>query len=73
MLLVAFIIEKNNYNNNNFELTLNQIFQSENKIFRRSRPEVFCNKGVLPEACNFTKKEILAQVFSCEFFTRGVL
>ena len=25
-------------------------------------PEVFC------EACNFIKKETLAQVFSCEFF-----
>ena len=31
-------------------------------IFRNSRPEVFC-----PEACNFIKKETLAQVFSCEF------
>ena len=24
-------------------------------------------KGVLPEACNFIKRETLAQVFSCEF------
>ena len=24
-------------------------------------------KGVRPEACNFIKKETLAQVFSCEF------
>ena len=32
--------------------------------FRSSRPEVFCKKGVLsPEACNFTKKENLVQVF----------
>ena len=53
-----------------------------NKI-RTSRPEVFCKKGVLrnftkftgkhlcqsllPEACNFIKKETLPQVFSCEF------
>ena len=60
-------------------------------IARSSRPEVFCEKGVLrnfakftgkhqcqslffnkvvglrPEACNFIKKEALAQVFSCEF------
>ena len=48
---------------------------------RNSRPEVFCEKGVLrnftkftgkhlcqsPEACNFIKKKILPQVFSCEF------
>ena len=46
---------------------------------RSSRPEVSCEKGVLrnftkftgrhlwPEACNFMKKETLAQVFSCEF------
>ena len=35
------------------------------EIWRRrsSRPEVFCKK----EACNFIKKETLAQVFSCEF------
>ena len=24
-------------------------------------------RGALPEACNFIKKETLAQVFSCEF------
>ena len=36
--------------------------------FRSSRPERFCKKGVLPaSACNFTKKETLAQVFFCEF------
>ena len=29
---------------------------------RSSRPEAFCKK-----ACNFIKKESLAQVFSCEF------
>ena len=55
---------------------------------RSSRPEVFCEKGVLRNfakftgkqlcqslffnrvvdaACNFIKKETLAQVFSCEF------
>ena len=38
------------------------------KLFRSSRPEVFCKKGVLGNAtCNFVKKETLAQVFSCEF------
>ena len=48
------------------------------KLFRSSRPEVFYRKGVLrnfakytgkyrPEACNFIKKETLAQVFSSEF------
>ena len=31
---------------------------------RSSRPEVFCKKI---SACNFSKKEILAQVFCCEF------
>ena len=31
--------------------------------YRSSRPEVFCAGG----ACNFIKKETLAQVFSCEF------
>ena len=57
--------------------------------FWSSRPEVFCNKGVLrnftkftgrhlcqglfvnkvtDRACNFIKKEALAQVSSCEFF-----
>ena len=57
-------------------------------LFRSSRPDVFCEKGVLRNfakftgkhlcqslvfnkvagtACNFTKKEILAQVFSSEF------
>ena len=59
-------------------------------MYRYSRPEVFCKKGVLgnfakfigkhlcqnlffnkvaglrPEACNFIKKETLAQMFSCE-------
>ena len=50
---------------------------------RSSRPEVFCKKDVLRnfakstgkhqcqslffQACNFIKKETLAQVFSCEF------
>ena len=53
------------------------------KIKRSSLPEVFCKKGVLKDfakftgkhlcqslfitACNFIKKEALAQVFSCEF------
>ena len=34
--------------------------------YRSSRPEVFWKKGAL-RACNFIKKETLAQVFSCEF------
>ena len=49
------------------------------KINRSSYPEVFCKKGALRKfakftgkhlcrACNFIKKETLAQVFSCEFF-----
>ena len=36
----------------------------------RQKQEVFCKKGVLrnfAEACNFVKKETLAQLFSCEF------
>ena len=58
------------------------------RIYRSSRPEVFCKKGFLrnfsnsqentcvrvsfllklqAEACNFAKKETLAQVFSREF------
>ena len=28
---------------------------------------MFCKKGV-PQACNFIRKETLAQAFSCEFF-----
>ena len=35
--------------------------------FRSSCSDVFCKKGVRPEACNFIKKETLAQLFSCEF------
>ena len=58
---------------------------TKEKTFRRSRPEVFCKKGVprnfvkftgkhlcqsffFNKACNFIKKEILAQMFSCEFY-----
>ena len=56
------------------------------QTYRSSRPQVFCEKGVLRNftkftgkhlcqslflnkvaACNFIKKETLAQVFSCEF------
>ena len=41
-------------------------------INRSSRPEMLCKKGVLRNftklACNFIKKETLAQVFSCEFY-----
>ena len=38
---------------------------------RSSRAEVFCKKGILKnfaKACNFRKKETLAQVFSCDFW-----
>ena len=63
--------------------------EEESQSIRSSRPEVFCEKGVLrnfektqentcarvsfliscrAEACNFIKKEALAQVFSCEFY-----
>ena len=35
-----------------------------NLLLRSSRPDVLCEKG---GACNFIKKEALAQVFSCEF------
>ena len=57
----------------------NEVFVNVKPNNRSSRPEVFCEKGVLrnftkftgrhlwPEACNFMKKETLAQVFSCEF------
>ena len=34
-------------------------------VLQKQPPEVFYNKR--PEACNFIKKETLAQVFSCEF------
>ena len=38
-------------------------------LSRSTRPDVFCKKGVLRNfaACNFIKKETLAQVFSCQF------
>ena len=38
-------------------------------LSRSNRPDVFCKKGVLRNfaACNFIKKETLAQVFSCQF------
>ena len=58
---------------------MNHVFHPWN-ILRISRPEVLCKKGVLRNfakltgnTCasvsffNFTKKETLAQVFSCEF------
>ena len=39
---------------------------------RSSRPDVFCKMWSVfcqrPEACNFIKKENLAQAFSCEFY-----
>ena len=35
------------------------------KTKENSRPELFCKKNV--EACNFIKKQTLAQVFFCEF------
>ena len=52
-------------------------------LFQKQSPDIFCKKGVLrnfakftgkhlyqslqPKACNFIKKETLAQMFSCEF------
>ena len=42
----------------------NSVLADEVTSHGRSRPEVFCKKGVLR---NFIKKETLAQVFSCEF------
>ena len=44
---------------------INLLFASFFLQFRSNCPEVFCKKGV--QACNFIKKETLAQVFSCEF------
>ena len=40
------------------------------RILRSSRPEVSVKKVFLEifQACNFIKKESLAQVFSCEIF-----
>ena len=32
---------------------------------QKQPPDVFCKER--PEACNFIKKETLAQMFSCEF------
>ena len=51
------------------------IFKSSEEVHLKkgSRPDVFCEKGVLRNfvkfggACNFIKKETLTQVFSCEF------
>ena len=53
-------------------------------LFQKQSPDIFCKKGVLrnfakftgkhlyqslqPKACNFIKKETLAQMFSCEFW-----
>ena len=45
------------YIQTNMSRTLNKKFQEK---CRSSRPE--------PQACNVIKKEVLAQVFSCEFY-----
>ena len=37
---------------------------SKHTLYRSSHPEVLCK---VPQACNFIKKEALAQVFSREF------
>ena len=40
----------------------------ENQVFNLLLIEyIFSKKSTKPEACNFIKKETLAQVFSCEF------
>ena len=55
------------------------LFYKQPVYKKGSRPDVFCEKGVLRNfakfkgnhlaggACNFIKKETLAQVFSCEY------
>ena len=48
------------------------IFKMEKKrlyMIQKQQPEMFCKKRCKksPEACNFVKKETLAQIFSCEF------
>ena len=40
-------------------------YKSYERYIQKQLPEVFCKKK--PEACNFIKKETLAQVLSCEF------
>ena len=56
----------------------NQIHKEMTETLRSSRPDVLCKKVFLEisqnsqkntcaQACNFIKKETLAQVFSCEF------
>ena len=41
---------------------------SKKTLFRSSRLEVLFKKAFRPQACNFIKKETLAQVFSSEFY-----
>ena len=36
-------------------------------VIQKQSPRRFCKKGVRAEACNFIKKDAIAQVFSCEF------
>ena len=38
-----------------------------NTIFRSSRPEVFCKKGVLKDFAKFTGKHLCQRLFFCEF------
>ena len=44
---------------------LKTMIKTEAVVWRWSVEKVFLEK--CPQACNFIKKEILAQVFSCEF------
>ena len=39
----------------------------DNPFTEAATRDVLCKKVFLEQACNFIKKEILAQVFSCEF------
>ena len=39
--------------------------EKSSDCFQNQPPEVFYEKR--PEACNFIKKETMAQIFSCEF------
>ena len=64
------IVAQNKLSNQYLHLnSQNQPAQIIEAIFQKLPPEVFCKKRCSQKvsACNFTKKETLAQVFSCEF------
>ena len=67
---------------NNKQMGENCFFHDSCPLKQKQPPEVFCEKrcsqkfrkihrktpvSPVPQACNFIKKETLAQVFSCEF------